>query len=156
LGRGESSFGIESIEMQRIKALAVLVSHFFLQKTATLATMRGDFRPSGTGNIEFGTKRFFVERKMPANGGHLTNVLGEISKDHTGWLATQCRWSYALPSFLANREFYREFRKIAALGTPETATNGLRCKAFDANSLFKEQGIILIEQGNLARQQGIS
>ena len=38
----------------------------------------------------------------------------------TGWLATQCRWSPALPVFPANREFYREFYNIAASGTPET------------------------------------
>ena len=41
-----------------------------------------------------------------------------------GWLATQCRRAPALLIFLANREFYREFSKIAASGAPETVNNG--------------------------------
>jgi hypothetical protein len=65
-------------------------------------------------------------RGLFSSGGHrrpgpkgpskeLIDAIVEIKRrnprggDWTGWLATQCRWSHALPAFPANREFYREF-----------------------------------------------
>ena len=63
----------------------------------------------------------------PASGELVRNVEEKISKDGTGWLAPQCKLSPALPAFPANREFYREFFKIALFGTPETANSGRRC-----------------------------
>ena len=53
------------------------------------------------------------------------DIVVKISRDRTGWLATQCRWSPAPPIFPANREFYREFCKIAASEAPETINNGV-------------------------------
>jgi hypothetical protein len=71
------------------------------------------------------------------------------------WLAQQCRLPPALPIFPANREFYREFCKIAVSGASET----LSCGAVTALSMqipySAEQGIILAEQGILAGEQGV-
>jgi hypothetical protein len=44
-----------------------------------LPKMRGDFRHSRKRNIEFGTRRFFAQRKKTANGGLLSNIVVEIS-----------------------------------------------------------------------------
>ena len=41
------------------------------------------------------------------------------------WLVRQCSLRPAPAVFPANREFYRELCKIAALGAPETANNGI-------------------------------
>jgi hypothetical protein len=71
------------------------------------------------------------------------------------WLAQQCRWPPALPVFPANREFYREFCKIAPSGAPETANNGAVTELTMRIPYSTEQGIILAEQGFLAREQGI-
>ena len=54
-------------------------SESFLQKTATLPKMRGDFWHSRKKTIEFGTQRFFAQRKKPANGRLLSDIVGEIS-----------------------------------------------------------------------------
>src|SRR5262249_40839319 len=75
--------------------------------------------------------------------------------DQTWWLAWQCRWPPALPVFPANREFYREFYKIAALGTPETASNGVVTALPTQISYSTKQGIILAEQGFSPEEQGI-
>jgi hypothetical protein len=71
------------------------------------------------------------------------------------WLAQQCRWPPALPVFPANREFYREFRKIAALGTPETTSNaviaGLPTQIpYSTKQGIAEQEIWVGEQGILS------
>jgi hypothetical protein len=79
----------------------------------------------------------------------------KISRARTGWLAQQCRWPPALPVFPANREFYREFCKIAASGAPETENNGVVTGRSVRIPYSTEQGIILAEQGILAREQGI-
>jgi hypothetical protein len=71
------------------------------------------------------------------------------------WLVWQCSRPPALPIFPANREFYREFCKIAASGTPETANNGLVTGLPMRIPYSTEQGIILAEQGFLPREQGI-
>jgi len=76
-------------------------------------------------------------------------------RDRTWWLARQCRWPPALPVFPANREFYREFYKIAALGTPETASNGVVTALPTQISYSTKQGIILAEQGFSPEEQGI-
>jgi hypothetical protein len=70
-------------------------------------------------------------------------------------LAQQCRWPPALPVFPANREFYREFRKILPLGTPETVNNGVVTGHSMRLPYATKQGIILAEQGILAGEQGI-
>ncbi|MGB9055437.1 MAG: hypothetical protein WCC54_24465, partial [Pseudolabrys sp.] len=62
------------------------------------------------------------------------------------WLAQQCSWPPALPVFPANREFYREFCKILALGTPETAINCVVTGLQMQIPCSTEQGIILAEQ----------
>jgi hypothetical protein len=54
-----------------------------------------------------------------------------------------------------NREFYREFCKIAALGAPETVNNGVVTGLPMPIPYSTEQGIILAEQEILAREQGI-
>jgi hypothetical protein len=72
-----------------------------------------------------------------------------------GWLAQQCRWRPALLVFPANREFYREFPKIAALDAPETLTSVVIKGVLMRFPYSTEQGIDLPEQGKLARQQGI-
>ena len=60
-----------------------------------------------------------------------------------------------LPVFPANREFYREFYKIAVSGAPETANNGVVTGLPMRIPYSTERGIILAEQGILAREQGI-
>jgi hypothetical protein len=55
----------------------------------------------------------------------------------------------------ANREFYREFCKIAVSGAPETVNNGVVTGLLIRIPYSTEQGIILAEQGILAREQGI-
>jgi hypothetical protein len=75
----------------------------------------------------------------------------KISRDRTGWLAPQCRWSPALPALPANREFF----KIAASGTPETANNGAVAELPMQIPYSTEQGINSTEQGFLAQEQGI-
>ena len=77
------------------------------------------------------------------------------SGDRTGWLAQQWGWPPALPVFPANREFYREFCKIAASGAPEIVNNGLVTGRSMRIPYSKEQGIIYAEQGLLAREQRI-
>jgi hypothetical protein len=62
------------------------------------------------------------------------------------WLAQQCRWPPALPVFPANREFYREFRKIAALGAPETTSNAVIAGLPTQIPYSTKQGIIFAEQ----------
>ena len=57
--------------------------------------------------------------------------------------------------FPANREFYREFFKIAASGTSETPNNGAVPGLPMRFPYSTEQGIILTEQGVSAREQGI-
>jgi hypothetical protein len=89
------------------------------------------------------------ERRLPSD------IVGEISGDRTWWLAWQCSLLPALPVFPANREFYREFSKIAASGAPETAINGVVTGLPMRIPYSTEQGIILAEQGILAREQGI-
>ena len=71
-----------------------------------------------------------------------------------GWLATQCRWSPALSIFPANREFNREFCKIAASGAPETPNSGVVAGLLTQFPYSTEQGIISAEQGILAQEQG--
>jgi len=61
----------------------------------------------------------------------------------------------ALPVFPANREFYREFCKIAASGAPETVNNDVITGLPMRIPYSLEQGIILADQGILARKQGI-
>jgi hypothetical protein len=51
--------------------------------------------------------------------------------------------------FPANREFYREFCKIAASGAPETANNGVVTGLPMRIPYSTEQGIILAATGNL-------
>jgi hypothetical protein len=65
-----------------------------------------------------------------------------ISRSVTGWLATQCRWSAALPIFPAYREFYREFYKIMAFGAPETPISGGGAGLLKQIPYSTEQGII--------------
>jgi len=72
-----------------------------------------------------------------------------------GWLAQQCRWPPALPVFPANREFYREFCKIAASGAPETPNSGVVAGLSTQFPNSTEQGIILADQGIPAQEQGI-
>jgi hypothetical protein len=110
----------------------------------------------GRKNIGFGTQRLSHERKKPANGGLLSDMVEEISGDQTGWLATQCRWSPALLGFPANREFYREFCKIVASRAPETLNSGVVAGLPMQIPYAMEQGIISAEQGILAQEQGIS
>ena len=57
--------------------------------------------------------------------------------------------------FTANREFYREFCKIASSGAPETIKSGVVTGLPTRIPYSVEQGIILAEQGILAREQGI-
>jgi hypothetical protein len=82
-------------------------------------------------------------------------MVEKISGDRTGWLATQCRWSPALPIFPANREFYREFCKIVVSGAPETVNNGAVAGLLMQIPYATEQGIIFAIQGILAQEQGI-
>ena len=117
--------------------------------------MLRDFRHSGRVNHQIRNAETLRRRKKPANGGLHCGVIGKISGDRTGWLAQQCRWPPALPVFPANREFYREFFKITALGTPETANNGVAAGLLTQIPYATEQGIIFAEQGILAREQGI-
>jgi hypothetical protein len=71
------------------------------------------------------------------------------------WLATQCRWSHALPIFPANREFYRKFCKIMASGAPETPISCGSAGLLKQIPYSTEQGIISAEQGILVLEQGI-
>ena len=71
------------------------------------------------------------------------------------WLGQQCRWHPAQPVFPASRDFYREFEKITALGTPETPNNDAATGLLTQIPYATKQGIILAEQGNLAGEQGI-
>jgi hypothetical protein len=71
------------------------------------------------------------------------------------WLAQQCRWPPALPVFPANREFCREFCKIAALGTPETTSNAVITGFPTQIPYSTKQGIIFAEQEIWAGEQGI-
>ncbi len=57
--------------------------------------------------------------------------------------------------FPANREKNREFCKLVASGTPETANNGIVTELPMRIPCSTEQGIILAEQRILAREQGI-
>jgi hypothetical protein len=77
------------------------------------------------------------------------------SGDRTGWLAQQRRWPPTLPVFPANREFYREFCKIAASGAPETVNSGVVTGLSTKISYSTEQGIIFAEQEILAQEQEI-
>ena len=72
-----------------------------------------------------------------------------------GWRRSAIR-SPALPYFPANREFYREFCKIAASGTPETVNNSPISELSMGIPYSTEQGIILSKQGMLVQEQGIS
>jgi hypothetical protein len=42
--------------------------------------------------IKLRPQRRFAYCKKPANGGLLSDIVEEISRDRTGWLAQQCRW----------------------------------------------------------------
>jgi hypothetical protein len=55
-----------------------------------------------------------------------------------------------------NREFYREFCKNMAFGTPETPDSGVIAGLPMQIPYSTKQGIISAEQGILARDQGIS
>jgi hypothetical protein len=59
------------------------------------------------------------------------------------------------PFSLANREFTGNFIKIAASGTPETASNGVVAALPAQIPYSTKQGIILAEQGLSAEEQGI-
>ena len=61
----------------------------------------------------------------------------------------------SVSEFPANREKNREFYKITALRAPVTANNVTITKVLTGIPYALEQGIILAEQGNLARVQGI-
>jgi len=56
---------------------------------------------------------------------------------------------------MAQAPQYREFCKIAALGAPETANNGVVMGLMMRIPYSMKQGIILSEQGILARKKGI-
>jgi len=71
------------------------------------------------------------------------------------WLAQQCRRPPAPPVFPANREFYREFCKFAASGAPKTVNNAVVTGLPVRIPYSPEQGIILVKQGILEREQGI-
>ena len=94
-------------------------------------------------------------RKKPTNGGLPRDIVGKISRDRTGWLGQQCREPPALPVFPANREFYREFCKIAALGAPETANNEVVTGLAVRIPYSTQQGIIFGQQGISGREQGL-
>ncbi len=57
--------------------------------------------------------------------------------------------------FPANRETNREFCKLVASGAPETANNGVVAGLPMQIPCSTEQGIILADQGILAREQEI-
>ena len=71
------------------------------------------------------------------------------------WLGQQCRWPPALPVFPANREFYREFCKIADSGRSEASSNGVVTGLPTRIPYAKKQGIIFAEQGIWTREQEI-
>ena len=71
------------------------------------------------------------------------------------WLAQQCSSSPALSIFPANREFYRAFYKIAALGAPETANNSVVTGLSVQIPYSTEQGINFRQQGISRREEGI-
>jgi len=56
----------------------------------------------------------------------------------------------------ANREFYREFCKIAVSGAPETVNNGVVIGLLMRIPYSTEQGIIFAKQGILSQEQVIS
>jgi hypothetical protein len=96
------------------------VSVLILQNSGIFQIAVGDFRSTASWEVEFVTQRKMDEFKKRRIGGVLGgNSLG-IWRDWTGWLAQQCKSPPALPVFPANREFYREFCKIAVSGAPET------------------------------------
>ena len=73
------------------------------------------------------------------------------------WLAgVAVQMAPALPVFPANREFYREFCKIAASGAPETVNNGVVIGLLMRIPYSTEQGIIFAKQGILSQEQVIS
>lgn len=58
----------------------------------------------------------------------------------TGWLATQCRPQPSPRQFLANRQFYREFRGFQAFRDRFRGEKPLCPSAFSCNSLRNQQG----------------
>jgi hypothetical protein len=75
----------------------------------------------------------------------LTQVTDVDSAEPPATLATQYRWSLALPAFAANREFYREFLKIGASGAPEIANSVVVAGLPMQIPYSTEQGIIFAE-----------
>ena len=71
------------------------------------------------------TETLRPKQRSPLTAGFFETLYGKSLDAETGWLGLKCRYAPALPGFPANREFYREFYKIAALGAPETAINGV-------------------------------
>src|SRR6185437_4215470 len=59
------------------------------------------------------------------------------------------------PKFPANREKSREFRKISTLGALKTATNDVFAAVLMPFPYSTEQGINLVEQGNLDCTPGV-
>ena len=115
----------------------------------------GDFQPATALKTEICLAETIIEFKKSRIGGLPRRNSLSIRRDWTGWLAQQRSWPPALPVFPANREFYREFCKIAALGTAETANNDAATGPLTQIPCATKQGIILAEQGILAREQGI-
>jgi len=89
-------------------------------------------------------------REKPRRRGFFQPFSQPTLGDRTVWLVRQCRVPPALPVFADNREFYREFCKIAVLGTLETAINCVVRGLQGANSLLNGTGNYFIRTGSLA------
>jgi hypothetical protein len=79
---------------------------------------------------------------------------GAISRDYTGWLATQWCTHPALPVFPANREFNREISQILGFATPETASSCGNTAVWTPIPYSAKQGIMRAEQGTFSVRTG--
>jgi hypothetical protein len=118
--------------------------------------MRGDFRHGGPNKyqIRHAEKHRLMQEARQRRASW--RYCGE-NLSRPDWLAGDAVQIVPCSArFPCNREFYREFCKIAASGAPETVNNAAVTGLLGRIPYSTEQGIILVEQGIPTREQGIS
>jgi hypothetical protein len=118
------------------------VSGSILQKMGILPISHRDFRLSGESIYQIGNVETLPQGTKSANSGLSCDIGVKLTRDRTAWLAPQCRSRPALPDFPANREFYREFFRIAAARHLRDPNILPKAQPLVRNSLVTKEGII--------------
>jgi hypothetical protein len=103
-----------------------------------------------------GVQRPLARPQKPRNGADFAiSAEADAETGLVGWRRSLNRTGLH-HQFPANREFYREFRKIVDTDAPEIPTSGVGAGRYTRFPHSTKQGIISAEQGILAQKQGIS